>query len=175
MNDLNQLEENLIKQELKIKEKMNVIKKKKKMLSAKKRKARTKRLIEKGAVLERLQGSDAENIQPADTEEWLLQTFTGLTFDNIPVELVDSEIMQKNLTELNSQVQDLKHKIIELKYEQEKNMKQIEALESSRNEIKNKFSYFSKIASTLTIDDNSALEVIKQRYEEHKEQNSPNS
>jgi len=40
-------------------------------LNAKKRKKRTKRLIEKGAVLEKIQGKDAENISPEETLEWL--------------------------------------------------------------------------------------------------------
>jgi len=40
-------------------------------LNAEKRKKRTKRLIEKGAILEKIQGSDAENISPKETLRWL--------------------------------------------------------------------------------------------------------
>ena len=41
-------------------------------LNAKKRKERTKRLIEKGAVLESLQGSNAEKLAPDQTLNWIL-------------------------------------------------------------------------------------------------------
>lgn len=40
-------------------------------LNAKKRKELTKRLIEKGAILEKLQGDEAESITPDQTLEWL--------------------------------------------------------------------------------------------------------
>ncbi len=40
-------------------------------LNAKKRKERTKRLIEKGAILEKLQGNEAASITPDQTLEWL--------------------------------------------------------------------------------------------------------
>lgn len=46
-------------------------------LNAKKRKERTKRLIEKGAVLESLQGSNAENLAPDQTLNWIKQNIAS--------------------------------------------------------------------------------------------------
>lgn len=46
-------------------------------LNAKKRKERTKRLIEKGAVLESLQGSNAENLAPDQTLDWIRQNIAS--------------------------------------------------------------------------------------------------
>nr|CRY97003.1 hypothetical protein [uncultured prokaryote] len=46
-------------------------------LNAKKRKERTKRLIEKGAVLESLQGSNAENLAPDQTLNWIRQNIAS--------------------------------------------------------------------------------------------------
>ena len=43
----------------------------KSQISAKKRKERTKRLIEKGAIIEKLQGKDAESIKPEGTLDWI--------------------------------------------------------------------------------------------------------
>ncbi|MDW3023953.1 hypothetical protein [Ligilactobacillus salivarius] len=43
----------------------------KSQISAKKRKERTKRLIEKGAIIEKLQGKDAESIKPESTLDWI--------------------------------------------------------------------------------------------------------
>ena len=40
-------------------------------LNAEKRKKRTKRLIEKGAILEKIQGKNAENVSPEETLRWL--------------------------------------------------------------------------------------------------------
>ena len=46
-------------------------------LNAKKRKERTKRLIEKGAVLESLQGSNAEKLAPDQTLNWIRQNIAS--------------------------------------------------------------------------------------------------
>lgn len=46
-------------------------------LNAKKRKERTKRLIEKGAVLESLQGSNAANLAPDQTLNWIRQNIAS--------------------------------------------------------------------------------------------------
>ncbi|BDI02928.1 MULTISPECIES: hypothetical protein [Lactobacillaceae] len=46
-------------------------------LNAKKRKERTKRLIEKGAVLESLQGSNAEKLAPDQTLNWIKQNIAS--------------------------------------------------------------------------------------------------
>lgn len=46
-------------------------------LNAKKRKERTKRLIEKGTVLESLQGSNAENLAPDQTLNWIKQNIAS--------------------------------------------------------------------------------------------------
>lgn len=43
----------------------------------KKRKERTKRLIEKGAVLESLQGSNAEKLAPDQTLNWIRQNIAS--------------------------------------------------------------------------------------------------
>jgi len=45
-------------------------------LNQQKRKQRTKRLIEKGAVLEKLQGSHAELVTAAETRNWLARKIT---------------------------------------------------------------------------------------------------
>ena len=44
-------------------------------LATAERKARTKRLIEKGAELEKLQGPTAEQILPTDTAKWLAEHY----------------------------------------------------------------------------------------------------
>lgn len=46
-------------------------------LNVKKRKERTKRLIEKGAVLESLQGSNAEQLAPDQTLNWIKQNIAS--------------------------------------------------------------------------------------------------
>ena len=46
-------------------------------LNAKKRKERTQRLIEKGAVLESLQGSNAEKLAPDQTLNWIKQNIAS--------------------------------------------------------------------------------------------------
>lgn len=66
-----EMEEKLKKieeQEAKIKARKR---KMKSQISAKKRKERTKRLIEKGAIIEKLQGKDAESIKPEGTIDWI--------------------------------------------------------------------------------------------------------
>ena len=66
-----EMEEKLKKieeQEAKIKARKR---KMKSQISAKKRKERTKRLIEKGAIIEKLQGKDAESIKPEGTLDWI--------------------------------------------------------------------------------------------------------
>lgn len=66
-----EMEEKLKKieeQEAKIKARKR---KMKSQISAKKRKEKTKRLIEKGAIIEKLQGKDAESIKPEGTLDWI--------------------------------------------------------------------------------------------------------
>lgn len=75
-------------------------------LNAKKRKARTKRLIEKGAVLEKLQAENAENILPEQTVDWLKNN-------------INSEAL-KDLKNQNAEVKKLKKQVQELQEAKEK-------------------------------------------------------
>ncbi|MEY8736507.1 hypothetical protein AB9M75_04495 [Lactobacillus sp. AN1001] len=69
-------------------------------LNAKKRKARTKRLIEKGALLEKLQAENAENILPEQTVDWLKANINSTAL--------------KDLNKRNAEVQKLKKQVQDL-------------------------------------------------------------
>lgn len=74
----------LEKQEAKIKARKR---KMKSQISAKKRKERTKRLIEKGAIIEKLQGEQAENISPEDTLDWIKNNISSYKEESLRAEI----------------------------------------------------------------------------------------
>ena len=176
-NDLKHEEDNLFKQEMKLKQKLKALQEKKKRLSAKKRKERTKRLIEKGAIVEKLQGIDAENIKPENTQEWLINNLTDLTdhfTGELPAEFFEYNILQKELDDLKQKVNSLNNENQKLKYELEEKQKKYNNLVNKHNEINKKFTYFSKIAGTLSVKDKdqTALEVLKDSWNRHNKNNT---
>ena len=168
-DDLKKEEDILARQELKLKEKCESLKERKKRLSAKKRKERTKRLIEKGAVVEKLQGIDAENIEPENTQNWLINEFSNYFTDEIPADFFDSQIAEKNQEALKKKINSLESENTKLKYELEKEQKKSKELDRRNQTMKNKFSYFSRIAGTIPIEgeEGSALDFIKEKYNNH--------
>lgn len=63
-------------------------------MSAKKRKERTKRLIEKGAIIEKLQGEQAEKIPPEDTLNWIKNNVNSSKNNSLEEE---NEILREKL------------------------------------------------------------------------------
>ncbi|MSE04411.1 hypothetical protein GKC33_00815 [Lactobacillus salivarius] len=162
---------------MKLKQKLKALQEKKKRLSAKKRKERTKRLIEKGVIVEKLQGIDAENIKPENTQEWLINNLTDLTdhfTGELPAEFFEYNILQKELDDLKQKVNSLNNENQKLKYELEEKQKKYNNLVNKHNEINKKFTYFSKIAGTLSVKDKdqTALEVIKDSWNRHNKNNN---
>lgn len=169
VNDLKKEEDILARQELKLKEKCESLKERKKRLSAKKRKERTKRLIEKGAVVEKLQGIDAENIKPENTQNWLINEFSNYFTAEFPIDFFESQIAEKKQEALEKKINSLENENTKLKYELEKEQKKSKELDQRNQNMKYKFNYFSKIASTVTVEgeERSALEFIKEKYNNH--------
>src|SRR5699024_11507301 len=72
------------------------------------------RLIEKGAIVEKLQGIDAENIKPENTQEWLINNLTDLTdhfTGELPAEFFEYNILQKELDDLKQKVNSLNNEL----------------------------------------------------------------
>ena len=70
---------------------------------------------------------------------------------------------------MKKKIDSLESENTKLKYELEKEQKKSKELDERNRTMKNKFSYFSRIAGTLTIEgeERSALEFIKEKYNNH--------
>lgn len=77
-------------------------------LNAKKRKERTKRLIEKGALIEKLQGEEAQNIHPDQTLEWLKNNINADSLTTLKRKNVQISRLKKQLQSVQDELEFFK-------------------------------------------------------------------